>query len=468
MKMTMKNISENFERSYQLFLNRQQPLDFFNDLAGYLDYVFSVPLLKEVFTKQLERRNSLYEQKWKLEKQAMAEIREVKQKIEKILKKRKIGPKELKRFRTSPILPHVDLNIMQEWEEYESGRTQTGDGGNMRCNRRSDDYNDLVGDMAANLFTRGYKDDVKEFLVSDDEYRAYYRRINGSGVISRVSNPNGNFIFSRALPERWEVENLIQTERYAKPWGAFEKLYQFWIAHKNISRGIDAEGTLEEVARALEETKKTDDGKYIIGPDSYDILSMQIDFRNLLGERSSWHKHSISTWRPNRLVVEQIKAATETAHNILLRTAEQVDEPPQVQKNGLGLLHLVAHSLEPKDVIFLVVDGHHDMPIRFAVKNRKETPTAIKKLWDIAYIADAPGKKVEYSKRTADTINNDIFRKARVKKYMKTNGFKKPTIVKKSEDGSSLVLTNEVEVRVGLVKNDVPVQLQRRYYDKTR
>lgn len=322
----MKNIKENLERNFQLFSNRQQPLDFFNDLAGYLDDVFSVPELREVFIKQLERRNSLYKQRWKLEKQAMAEIREAKQKIEKILKKRKIGPKELKRFRTSPILPHVDLNIMQEWEEYESGRTQTGDGGNMRCNRRSDDYNDLVDDMAANLFTRGHKDYVKEFLVSDDEYRTYYRRINGSGVVSRASNPNGNFIFSRALPERWEVEHLIHAERLTLPWGAFEKLYQFWIAHKNIRRGVDVEAPLKDVADILEKTKETDDGKYIIMPDSYDILAMQKDLYDLLGERSSWYMYKISTWKPNKLAVEQIKSAAETMHNILLHTVGEEKE----------------------------------------------------------------------------------------------------------------------------------------------
>ena len=328
----MTNTRENLERSYQLFTNRQQPLDFFNDLAGYLDYVFNVPLLKGVFTKQLEKRNALYEQKWKLEEQAITEIREAKQKIEKILKRRKIDPTTLQRFRTSPILASSDSGILQEWDDYEKGRIQTGDGGSFRCNRRSDDYNDLVGDMAANLYSRGHKEDVKEFLVSDEEYKTYYRRINGPGIISGTSNPNGNFVFSRALPERWEVENLIQTERYAKPWGDFEKLYQFWIAHKNISRGVDAEGTLEEVARALKEIKETDDGKYVIRPDSYDILSMQIDFRNLLGERSRWHQYRISNWKPNRLVVEQIKAAAETVHNILLRIAEETDEPERKGK----------------------------------------------------------------------------------------------------------------------------------------
>src|SRR3989344_7411508 len=115
MKMTMKNIRENLERSYQLFLNRQQPLDFFNDIAGYLDYVFSLPELRGGFVQQLEKRNSLYEQKWKLEKQAMAEIREAKQKIEKILKRRKI--ETLQRFHSTPIL--TDLGIIQQWEDYE-------------------------------------------------------------------------------------------------------------------------------------------------------------------------------------------------------------------------------------------------------------------------------------------------------------------------------------------------------------
>jgi len=462
MKMTMKNIRENLERSYQLFLNRQQPLDFFNDIAGYLDYVFSLPELRGGFVQQLEKRNSLYEQKWKLEKQAMAEIREAKQKIEKILKKRKIDPKTLQRFRTSPIFAHSDSSIMQEWDDYEKGRIQTGDGGSLRCNRRSDDYNDLVGDMAANLYTRRYKDDVNEFLVSDEEYRTYYRRINGSGIISRTSDPNGNFVFSQALPERWEVENLIQTERYAKPWGAFEKLYQFWIAHKNISRGVSAEGTLEEVARALEEMKETDDGKYVIGPDSYDILSMQIDFRDLLGERSHWHQYRISNWKPNRLVVDQIKSAAETVHNILLQAAEQTGEP---QKNTLKSIHLVTDSLEPKNTIFIVLDEHYEIPIRCPIKNKFGQPAYIKKLYDIAYIVNVPGKRVDYSEGVADNINNGFFRKREVARYMRTNGYKKPTLVQKSKE-NTLVLKSDVPVKPVLIKN-IPYQHQSLYIDKT-
>jgi len=152
----------------------------------------------------------------------------------------------------------------------------------------------------------------------------------------------------------------------------------------------------------------------------------------------------------------------------LIDVVEEHDEPPklQPQENHLKSLHLVAHSLEPKDVIFLVLDGLYDKPIRCSVKNKSGYPTYIKKLYDIAYIVNVPGKRVDYDKRLADCINNGLFRKKRVRNYMKTNKLKKPTLVQKSDD-NTLVLKGEVPVKTELVKN-IPYQHQSLYIDKTR
>ena len=120
-----------------------------------------------------------------------------------------------------------------------------------------------------------------------------------------------------------------------------------------------------------------------------------------------------------------------------------------------------------KNAIFLVLDGLFEMPIRCATKNTNGEPTYIKKLYDIAYDWDVPNKKVDYDRNVADSINNGLFRKRSVEKYMKTNKFKKPTLVQKSENGT-LVLKNDIQVKIGLVKNDVPIQHQSFYIDKTK
>lgn len=134
---------------------------------------------------------------------------------------------------------------------------------------------------------------------------------------------------------------------------------------------------------------------------------------------------------------------------------------------SLTSLHLLTHSLEPIDVIFLVLDEHYKIPIRCSIKSNQGGSTYIKKLYDIAYIVDAPGKKVDYDKKLADMINNGIFRKRMVAKYMKTNGLSKPTLVQKSPN-NTLVLKNEFPVKIGLIKHCVPLQDQPLYVDKTK
>lgn len=150
----------------------------------------------------------------------------------------------------------------------------------------------------------------------------------------------------------------------------------------------------------------------------------------------------------------------------LTKTTQESNEKFQ-DKKYLKSLHLLTRSLEPKDVIFLVVDEHYNIPIRFLVKNKYGQPTYIKKLYDIAYMVNAPNKKVSYTKRAADGINNGLFRKRSLKNYMCTNKLKKPTLVRKSEDGKLLVLKNDIEVRTGKIEH-IPPQHKSFYIDKTR
>lgn len=140
----------------------------------------------------------------------------------------------------------------------------------------------------------------------------------------------------------------------------------------------------------------------------------------------------------------------------------------QFKQNCLKSIYLITERLEESPpTIFLVLDEYFEMPIRCAIKNKMGEPTYIKKLYNIAYFVDAPDKKVNYNKNIANNINNGLFRKRSVEKYMKTNKFKKPTLVQKSENGT-LVLKNEIPVKTGLIKNDVPLQHQSLYLDKTR
>lgn len=135
--------------------------------------------------------------------------------------------------------------------------------------------------------------------------------------------------------------------------------------------------------------------------------------------------------------------------------------------NSLKSIHLVTQSLEPRDVIFVVLDEHFEMPTRFTVKNNSGDVTYIKKLYDIAYIVNVPGKKVDYDKNLADCINNGLFGRIKIKNYMETNKLQKPTLVQKSENDMTLVLKNEIPVKTMLAR-DVPSQHRSLYVDKTQ
>ena len=159
-----------------------------------------------------------------------------------------------------------------------------------------------------------------------------------------------------------------------------------------------------------------------------------------------------------------------TKINVTLDQAERLKTnfiSRNIRKGHLKSIQLVTESIASKDKIFMVLDEQYKAPIRFTIKNNNGDDAAIKKLHNLAYLVDAPGKSVGYSKKIADSINNGLFSRKQIKEYMRTNRLKKPTIVQKSEDGKLLVLKNEIPIETILI-NKVPQQYQYLYADKTK
>jgi len=165
--------------------------------------------------------------------------------------------------------------------------------------------------------------------------------------------------------------------------------------------------------------------------------------------------------------IDGVKNSSLEEMKLKLKEETRIEAKEPRNKNHLESINLVTGSLEPQDVIFLVLDRRYEMPIRCSVSNHQGKPTYIKKFYNIAYIADAPGKKVAYDKYLADCINNGLFGRKSIKKYMQTNKLKKPTLVQKSEEGNILVLRNDIPVQTILIKN-IPSQYQSLYIDKTK
>jgi hypothetical protein len=148
----------------------------------------------------------------------------------------------------------------------------------------------------------------------------------------------------------------------------------------------------------------------------------------------------------------------------VIATRAKQEESLSKNRNYPKSMSLITDRLTVDRVIFLVIDKHFDTPIRCEIK-KKRGSSYMEKLYNIAYIGNAQGKKVTYDQITADSINNKLFLRPQVAEYMKTHGLDKPTLVIKS--GDIMVLKNETPVKTGLIHNDVPSEHRSLYIDKT-
>ncbi|MEK7576146.1 MAG: hypothetical protein AAB482_00455 [Patescibacteria group bacterium] len=454
------NIAKNLEYNYSTFINRESPFEFFKGLAAYLEYALSEPALKKVFDEQLNERRILIKEIEILEGKIRMELDEAKNTLVNIIQKNKIDIALFNRHQTRSFPD--DTNILQELESFEKGDSI----GSIFV---SDDIEQHLFDIAANLLQAGYKKELQEFILMSDEYAEYRSRINGPDRWVVTDNQHGNFVFSKTWPERWEKSEGFERERMLKLWGYFELLLQFNASYQHAMGRLYFSSTPHGGLESQHWFGGVTEG--------VKIFSMAREIQQLAENNMDFYSRVNRNFREKKSIESnisrvQLKASAEAVHFYLLTKIEnnttQASENNNIdKKRTLQSIHLITNSLEPKDTIFLVLDEQFQMPVRFEVENNKGSISSIKKLYDIAYFVDAPNRKVIYSKKSADGINNGLFKKSQVKIYLKTNKLVKPTLVMKASN-NTLVLKNEIPVLGGLLKNIVPTQHQSLYIDKTR
>src|SRR3990167_617778 len=205
----MNATAQHLERIFLDFIEETQPLSFFKGLAEYVDYVFAVPELKQVFAVQMEERNARYAEIQTLEEQAVAEVKAAAAKLVRVVEKKKIDVSTFDRFATMS-LGQFD-NILVELEAL-------GTGGLYIAEHLSDSVEKYLFDIGANILALGNKKEVSGFVVSDNEYLDLHAQIDGRARSGIMGNIHGNFIFSRARIERAKLSALIETERELKSW----------------------------------------------------------------------------------------------------------------------------------------------------------------------------------------------------------------------------------------------------------
>lgn len=451
----MNIIYGNLERSYQLFINSDRPLSFFKGLADYLEYVLGVPELGQVFDQQMDQRRVLYKRIEESEKKTMKELALAERKLVSLINKMGVDVASFERYQTAPF--HEKTTILEELESYKKRQS-------IGSVFTSNEIERHLFDIAANLLKKGYKKELSEFLVSPQEYAEHYRRLNGRSEYAYTGNPYGNFIFSKTRLQRFEQERHFEHERVMRPWGSFERLLRFIHAFR-----LQSNASVDAILSARNGTES--EPWFGSTREILDIAGMVSELSRL--SESELDFYSMVDTRFERVPVGELrnlrqnslKEAAQAAHIILMRSLVE-NNSMQPQKNTLRSIHLITNSVAANDAIFLVLDEHFEMPIRFMARNVKGKDSSAKQLHNIAYVIDAPGKGVKYDKRTADNINNGLFRKEKVANYMKTNKLEKPTLVQKSPNGM-LVLKNEVPVKNDVIST-VPAQHKPLYIDKTQ
>ena len=450
------------ERYYNSFIDLSGPREFFLGLGGYLSYALSVPVFRRFAEEQLAERDTKYEEIERTELRVLEELRSAKEKLIAVIKKVGVDTTSFERHNTHRREPYN--NIVDELNAVEKGEMPQ-----IRADFTSNELEDYLFDIAANLLRLGCEKEIAEFVVPKEEYQEYLRRIHGEGRYIITGNEHGSFIFSKVLPSRYELVALVEQERRIKLWGHFEILLQFKETYDAVSKNTDPWSIINE------ELKGRDLFTTMISIEKMKVAQMTAELNFLIGNSDHDSLPISPSNRPGATVEEKLwelkkgrfRSAANAAHNSWMTIGEKEREEvvkPKYPKS----IHLVVDSLEPSGAIWLILDEHFETPIRFSARNKKGGASAIKLLHNIAYFINASDKTVSYDRGVAHNINNGLFKNKRVSEYLKMNRLEKPTLVQKSEDGKILVLKNEVPVKTSLIKNIVPEQYKSLYIDKTR
>jgi hypothetical protein len=299
------DIKDALATRYKTFIDRETPWSFFIGFSDYIDYVLATPQFSRTVERELGKRDTEYKILETYEKSAILEMEEAKDKLLNIIKENKINADDFSRDQS--FLPSVRRtgaeNIVEHLQMFEDGVIDI-------IGFRSDNLNNFLFDIATNLLKMGYKKDVAEFLVSDEEYFEYYQRVQGKDYELYVtSNQHGNFIFSKTWPSRFEQVRKIETQRKIETWSAFEELIKIWHAKQGFAKNSSKEEIFIECQS---------DKKYRLQKQgAYDVINLVNDIK-LISRNHRIMKSKLEYFR-----IDDLKPMVDRVHTPLIeRTFE--------------------------------------------------------------------------------------------------------------------------------------------------
>lgn len=391
---------------YNAFINFENTRDFFIGFVDYMDFINTVPDIIKVMDKIRSEKKSLEKRKEACTIALLKKMAEIRKELTDYIAHKNIKDQTIE----------ISLRDYDGWLDKK-----------------------IVGSMSPAMGAYGRLNEVVMHLYDIPEHKSFALKY------VEASPDKATFFHCLSLKEFDELNEVEHEESVGVEttrWGQLGRLSNLYDA---IKRGKG------EYKKLAEEQRKT---QTIEGMWAIANLSILVGEWMMIEENEQREQYYF-------FVVEKVKPWIARLHNYI--TVETASQSPKSLKS----IHLITDSMAAKDVIFVVLDERFEAPIRREARNNKGGDTFIKKLHNIAYFADAPDKKVSYEKNLASDINNGLFKIAQVAEYMKTNKLEKPTLVKKSRD-NNLVLKNDIVVKTGLIRKDVPSQYQSLYIDKTK
>ncbi len=300
---------ENLQESYKLFIEQDHALSFFKGLNGYIEYALSTAPFSHLFSEQMSLYDAGNKKIEELENRALKEAVSIMDDLKAIVRKKRLDVSTFKRFHSWQF--NNTTTIYEEFESYLKGRS-VGNG------FPSDSLHHYLFDIAANLLVLGHKKEVQKYLASEEEYAAYYARINGAGSSMITGNVHGSFLFGSAWPERWEYGAKLEAERTLKPWGSFVELYLFKQAYETVSDHKDRWQLLQDDG--------TEHNRFRTH-DRVDVVNMVRELQSLVADEamlSVYRGISNVADAKVRKLISELKPHVQAVHNFLLKAGSSV------------------------------------------------------------------------------------------------------------------------------------------------
>jgi hypothetical protein len=307
----MSNLRTDLEKNYNLFINRERPIAFFKGLAEYLNFVLVTPKLSSVIAQQMTGRRTLYRKIEDTENKILGEMNKAKEKLLRIIKNKKVDVSTFTRYQTSGF--NKKTTILDEIKAFEQKKAI----GSVFI---SDEIERYLFDLTANLLKTDYQKELKTFLVSSQDYGDYWSRINGPSQYRITGNENGTFIFSKTRPDRFQQVASFERERILKPWGSFEKILRYNLAHNLVSRGDDS--YFESVPDSGLEAEAWFGGV----KEKLNIIAMATELQVMTENQLNFNSRVNNNYarknidEPEELDIPSFREAVEAVHQILIRS----------------------------------------------------------------------------------------------------------------------------------------------------